>query len=203
MSRRTDHKVRKRGRASEAAGARVFYDVVPRSPIGQVYLASGRRGLVAVGLVTDERSFTRRVTRAAGAVPVRSPERMRVACRQMREYLSGKRASLNLAIDLNSATPFQRSVLEAVRRIPRGTVLTYGDLAARLHRPNAGRAVGQALARNPLPVVIPCHRVVSQDGGLRGYLGDRIGLKAKLLALDGVPVRGTRCVLPRRRDRDR
>jgi methylated-DNA-[protein]-cysteine S-methyltransferase len=113
----------------------------------------------------------------------------------MQEYLSGKRESFDLALDLRGMTSFQRSVLEAARRIPRGTVLTYGDLAARLGRPNAGRAVGQALAHNPLPVLIPCHRVVSQEGELRGYLGDRIGLKARLLALEGVAVKENRCLM--------
>jgi methylated-DNA-[protein]-cysteine S-methyltransferase len=203
MNRTGEGRRRKRGRASEGAGSGVFYDVVPKSPIGRIYLAAGRHGLVVVGLATDEQSFARRVKRVAGVVPVRSSDRLRVARRQIREYLSGRRRSLDLAIDLGAAAPFQRAVLEAARRIPRGTVLTYGDLAARLHRPKAGRAVGQALAHNPLPVVIPCHRVVSGDGGLRGYLGDRIGLKAKLLALEGVLVQGGRCVVRRRGGRGR
>jgi len=128
---------------------------------------------------------------------VRSPERLRSARRQMQEYLSGKRTAFHLKMDLSGATPFQRSVLEAARRIARGGVLSYGDLAARVGRPRAGRAVGQALAHNPLPVLIPCHRVVSQHGELRGYLGDRIGLKARLLALERVPMRGSRCLRPR------
>jgi methylated-DNA-[protein]-cysteine S-methyltransferase len=173
----------------------VFYDVLRRSPLGPVYLAAGPRGLVAVGLATDERSFVRRGGRAVGKAPVRSADELREARRQMQEYLSGKRESFDLALDLRGMTSFQRSVLEAARRIPRGTVLTYGDLAARLGRPNAGRAVGQALAHNPLPVLIPCHRVVSQEGELRGYLGERISLKARLLTLEGVPVEGSRCLM--------
>jgi len=186
-----------------APATEVFYDVLGRSPLGRVYLAAGKRGLVAVGLATDERSFTRRVGRAMGSVPARSPERLRMARRQVQEYLSGKRTSFDLPIDLRGITPFQRSVLEAARRIPRGSVLTYGDLAARLHRPGAGRAVGQALAHNPLPILIPCHRVVSQEGELHGYLGDRIGLKARLLALEGVPVQGSRCLTHGRAGGDR
>lgn len=189
--------------ASGPKAAEVFYDVLGRSPLGTVYLAAGKRGLLAVGLATDERSFARRVARASGTAPVRSPEHLRDARRQMQEYLSGKRTSFDLKIDLRGTTPFQRSVLEAVRRIPRGTVLAYGDLASRLRRPHAGRAVGQALARNPLPVLIPCHRVVSQNGELRGYLGDRIGLKAKLLALEGVPMQENRCQMLTRSGGDR
>ncbi|MCX6071905.1 MAG: methylated-DNA--[protein]-cysteine S-methyltransferase [Chloroflexi bacterium] len=181
----------------------MFYDVLSRSPLGVVYLAAGPRGLVAVGLTTDERSFVRRVACAAGKAPVRSAAKLREPRRQMQEYLGGKRESFDLALDLRGATPFQREVLEAVRRIPRGTVLTYGTLAARLGRPNAGRAVGQALAHNPLPVLIPCHRVVSQEGELRGYLGDRIGLKARLLALEGVPMHGNCCLMGRHSGGDR
>jgi methylated-DNA-[protein]-cysteine S-methyltransferase len=171
----------------------VFYDVLRPSPLGTVYLAAGPRGLVAVGLATDERNFVRGVARGVGKAPVRSADELREARRQVQGYLSGKRESFDLALDLRGATPFQRSVLLAARRIPRGRVLTYGELATRLHRPHAGRAVGQALAHNPLPVLIPCHRVVSQGGELRGYLGDRIGLKARLLTLEGVPVQGDHC----------
>jgi methylated-DNA-[protein]-cysteine S-methyltransferase len=173
----------------------VFYDVLSRSPLGPVYLAAGPRGLMAVGLATNEHNFVGRVGRAVGAAPVRSADELREARRQMQEYLSGKRESFDLVLDLRGATPFQRSVLLAVRRIPRGRVLTYGELATRLHRPHAGRAVGQVLAHNPLPVLIPCHRVVSQEGELRGYLGDRIGLKARLLALEGVAVKENRCLM--------
>lgn len=191
MVRVSQARLRRRLREPQAE---VFYDVIGRSPVGPVYLAAGERGLVAVGLAADERSFVRRLTRSTGTVPVRSPERLRDAHRQLRDYLSGKRASLDLRIDLRGTTPFQRSVLEAARQIPRGTVLSYGDLAVRLRRPHAGRAVGQALAHNPLPILIPCHRVVSQGGELRGYLGDRVGLKARLLALEGVPMRGNRCL---------
>jgi O-6-methylguanine DNA methyltransferase len=183
-------RLRARVRAPEA---KVFYDVLGRSPLGPVYLAAGESGLIAVGLATDERSFARRVTRTSGTTPVRSAARLHEARRQMQEYLSGTRTSFDLKIDLRGTTPFQRSVLEAARRIPRGAVLTYGDLAVGLGRPNASRAVGQALAHNPLPVLIPCHRVVSQTGRLRGYLGDRIGLKARLLTLEGVPVQGDHC----------
>ena len=193
-------RLRARLRAPEA---KVFYDVLGRSPLGTVYMAAGESGLIAIGLATDERSFARRVTRTSGTTPVRSAARLHEARRQMQEYLSGTRTSFDLKIDLRGTTPFQRSVLEAARRIPRGAVLTYGDLAVGLGRPNASRAVGQALANNPLPVLIPCHRVVSQTGRLRGYLGDRIGLKAKLLALEGVALSGTRYLMPATRGEDR
>lgn len=194
--------LRLRPRAHAETGD-VFYDKLDRSPLGTVYLAAGPRGLVAVGLATDQRSFVRRVQGSVGKTPVRSAAMLREARRQMEEYLSGRRKSFDLALDARNATPFQGSVLQAARRIPRGAVLTYGELAARLGRPNAGRAVGQALAHNPLPILIPCHRVVSRGGELRGYLGDRIGLKARLLILEGVAVKGNRCVMSGRPCGDR
>ena len=171
----------------------VYYDVLPRSPLGAVYLAAGRDGLLAVGLATDEPGFVRAVARRTGSMPVRSAERLRHARQQVDEYLRGKRSVLQIEVDLSYVTPFQRAVLEAARRIPRGTVTTYGEMAARLRRPRAGRAVGQALAHNPVPILVPCHRVVSAGGELRGYLGDRVGLKARLLKLEGVPMLGDRC----------
>ena len=181
-------------RAVAERQGQVFYDVLGRSPIGPIYLAAGRRGLLAVGLATDERSFVKRVARLSGEVPVRSAPRLRQAKGQMRDYLSGKRKAFRLALDLSATPSFQRAVLEATQGVRRGSVVTYGELAARLGHPKAGRAVGQALAHNPLPVVIPCHRVVSRAGELRGYMGDRIGLKARLLAVEGVRVQGKRCL---------
>jgi len=179
--------------ALRAQAPQVYYDVLPRSTLGAVYLAAGPDGLLAVGLATNEPGFVRRVARRTGAMPVRSTERLRHARQQVDEYLRGKRSAMQIDVDLSQVTPFQRAVLEAARRIPRGTVITYGEMAARLRRPRAGRAVGQALAHNPVPILVPCHRVVSSGGELRGYLGDRIGLKARLLKLEGVPMLGNRC----------
>jgi len=172
--------------------APLYYDVLPDSLLGTVYLAAGARGLVAVGLATDETRFVRRIAKQHGRRPVRSPLHLQEARRQVQAYLRGERRALQVEVDLSSVTPFQRAVLEAARRIPRGSVVSYGEVARRLQRPRAGRAVGQALAHNPVPILIPCHRVVSSGGRLQGYLGDRTGLKAKLLKLEGVPMAGDR-----------
>lgn len=175
--------------------APIYYDVLPHSPLGPVFLAAGERGLLAVGLATDENGFLRHIARAHGLRPVRSAPHLGRARRQLEGYLRGERTALEIEVDLSGVTPFQRAVLEAARRIPRGSVLTYGDVARRVKRPRAGRAVGQALAHNPVPIVVPCHRVVSAGGALRGYLGDRIGLKARLLKLEGVPMLGDRVAM--------
>ncbi|MBM3123130.1 MAG: methylated-DNA--[protein]-cysteine S-methyltransferase [Chloroflexi bacterium] len=178
--------------ALQAQAAPVYYDVLPDSLLGRVFLAAGAHGLLAVGLATGEARFVQRIVEQVGSRPARSPQHLQEARRQLQAYLRGERSVLEVEVDLSGVSPFHRAVLEAARRIPRGSVVSYGEMARRLHRPRAGRAVGQALARNPVPVVIPCHRVVSGDGRLQGYLGDRIGLKAKLLKLEGVPMAGDR-----------
>jgi methylated-DNA-[protein]-cysteine S-methyltransferase len=101
---------------------------------------------------------------------------------QLREYLRGTRRVFDLPLDLRG-TPFQRSVWRAVAEIPYGTLQTYGDVARRIDRPSATRAVGQAVGANPVALVIPCHRVVGSSGGLVGYRGG-LPLKERLLALE-------------------
>jgi methylated-DNA-[protein]-cysteine S-methyltransferase len=87
-------------------------------------------------------------------------------------------------VDLDGLPPFQRKVLLAERRVPYGRTITYGALAAKVGRPRAARAVGQALAHNPVPLVVPCHRVIAAGGGLGGF-GGGLALKRRLLALEG------------------
>jgi methylated-DNA-[protein]-cysteine S-methyltransferase len=106
--------------------------------------------------------------------------------RQVREYLDGKRTKFDLPLDMTTMTDFQRQVLSAALKIPRGKWLTYGEVAKAIGRPQASRAVGQALGHNPVPIVIPCHRVLGSDGSLHGYSGGGgIQTKAWLLQLEG------------------
>lgn len=105
---------------------------------------------------------------------------------QLLEYLSGKRTSFDIPLDLDQLSGFQKVVLELTSRIPYGETLTYGQIASLLHNPYASRAVGSALARNPLPILIPCHRVISSSGHLTGYLGSKgIATKKWLLEREG------------------
>jgi methylated-DNA-[protein]-cysteine S-methyltransferase len=106
------------------------------------------------------------------------------ACRQLEEYFRGERGSFDLEPDLSGASPFSAAVLRAAMRIPWGDVRTYGWLAAEAGRPGAARACGQVMARNPFPVVIPCHRVVAANGGAGGYSAG-LHWKQRLLALEG------------------
>ena len=118
--------------------------------------------------------------------------------RRIKAFLEGEdiRFSLDTA-DLSSCPPFQRAVLRAEHRVPRGRVTTYGALAAHLGRPGASRAVGNALANNPFPIIVPCHRAVRSDGSLGGYQGG-LAMKRALLLNEGVEVNAAnRVVRPR------
>lgn len=107
---------------------------------------------------------------------------LRVAREELQEYFSGARRAFDLPLD-PAGTDFQRSVWEALRAIPYGETRTYGEIAAAVGRPKAVRAVGQANHVNPLPIFIPCHRVVGKNGALTGYAGG-LDLKGALLALE-------------------
>jgi methylated-DNA-[protein]-cysteine S-methyltransferase len=113
---------------------------------------------------------------------------------QLVAYLAGARRDFDLPLDLRG-TPFQLQVWEALRAIPYGQVRSYADLAATIGRPNAVRAVGLANGANPVPVVVPCHRVVGRNGTLTGY-GGGLALKARLLQLEGVSLRDLPNLLP-------
>ncbi len=102
----------------------------------------------------------------------------------IREYLSGGRTGFDHGLDLSDTTEFNRRVLEAVRRVPYGSLRSYKSIAREIGSPRATRPVGQALARNPLPIVIPCHRVVNSDGTLGGYSGGGTDMKRRLIEIE-------------------
>ena len=107
---------------------------------------------------------------------------LEAAVAQLQEYLDGERTEFDVELDL-SGTPFERRVWQEVRAIPYGQTVTYGEIAERIGSPNASRAVGRANGRNPIAVIVPCHRVIGSDGSLTGYAGG-IELKRRLLELE-------------------
>ncbi len=107
---------------------------------------------------------------------------------KLKDYLEGKKVFFSEPLDLRGATPFQRAVWERTGTIPYGEVRSYDWLAKRIGHPQAARAVGRSLALNPLPILIPCHRVVRKNGGLGGFSGGS-GLKRRLLEVEGVQLR--------------
>ena len=146
--------------------------------------------LIAVKFNVDERNLARAVEElhreTHGAFGLeRSEAKVRPFAKQLRDYLAGKRTTFDVKMDLSFVTPFRRAVLEECSRIPRGQTTTYAELARRVGRPNAYRAVGHTMATNPIPIVIPCHRVVASSGNLQGF-GGGLDMKLKLLTLEGV-----------------
>ena len=141
------------------------------SPLGSLTLASTDQGLAEVRF-GESVPPNGHLDSTVNAEPIR----------QLQEYFQGLRTRFDLAIDL-VGTPFQRAVWEELRRIPYGETRSYGDIARRLNKPGASRAVGMANHNNPIAIVVPCHRVVGQDGSLTGYAGG-IHLKQKLLSIE-------------------
>lgn len=171
----------------EAEHETVYYDCLPSTPVGPLYLAASGQGLLALSFSDSELEFVDWLKDYTGAEVRRDVGRLAEAIHQVRQYLAGDRQQFVLPLDLRFMTDFQRRVLTTVANVPAGQVTTYGDLARRVQRPKGARAVGQALGHNPIPIVLPCHRVLAADGGLVGYSG-RGGIETKryLLALEGV-----------------
>jgi methylated-DNA-[protein]-cysteine S-methyltransferase len=150
------------------------------SPVGTLTLVASERGLSAVLWEDDD---PQRV-RLGEVVEDRSYPVLLEAERQLREYFAGKRTVFTLDLD-PAGTPFQQQVWAALREIPFGTTRTYGEQAKRIGRPSAVRAVGAANGRNPLSIVVPCHRVIGTSGKLTGFAGG-LAAKATLLRLEGI-----------------
>ncbi len=111
--------------------------------------------------------------------------------RRLQAYFLGQLASFSDELDIAGTTPFQQAVWQALRTVSYGQVRTYGWLAAHVGRPRAARAVGQAVGANPLPIVIPCHRIMASGGGLGGWSGGDIGEKVRLLDMEKGGARGS------------
>jgi len=153
--------------------------------LGEVWVSMSTGGLVAVEFPASREMFTASLQQR-GFDPVSyDPAKVRPALEQITEYLRGERRSFDLHIDWSILTPFQEQVLRLTSAIPYGSTLTYAALARQSGRPRAARAVGRAQATNPMPLVIPCHRVLGSDGKLHGYgAGEGLATKAWLLRLE-------------------
>lgn len=148
------------------------------SPVGPLLLAASDAGLHAIEFHDARHPVKRGDDWHEG-----NHRLLREAERQLREYFAGKRRSFDLPL-APKGTPFQREVWQALASIPYGRTSSYGELAARVGRPSASRAIGAANGRNPLPIVLPCHRVIGADGSLTGF-GGGLPTKQFLLKLEG------------------
>lgn len=154
--------------------------------LGEVYVAFSELGVSFVDLAIDDAAFARGFHRRFGRDVTRDARPPRDLVRLLRPFFTDFRAFRG-RVDLSMVGPFQRRVLEQLRRIPKGEVRTYRDIAREIGQPGATRAVGSACARNPVPLIIPCHRVIRSDGTLGGYsLRGGLALKQQLLEREGV-----------------
>jgi methylated-DNA-[protein]-cysteine S-methyltransferase len=159
----------------------VAYDLSD-SPVGELLVAVTDRGLCRIAYRPD--AALDELAADFGTRVLRVPRRVEQIRRELDEYFEGNRQEFDLELDLTPVAGFNRQALDELARVPYGQVTTYGALAEKIGRPNAARAVGSAMNRNPIPIVLPCHRVVGAGGSLVGYAG---GLERKemLLRLEG------------------
>jgi methylated-DNA-[protein]-cysteine S-methyltransferase len=175
-----DHRFRE---AAEREGlVDVAYDVA-ESPIGDLLVAATDRGLCRIAFRPD--AALDELATDFGARILKLPKRLDRVRRELDEYFAGHRHEFDLETDLSPVPAFHQQVLHELARVPFGQVTTYGALAARVGRPHAARAVGGAMNRNPIPIVLPCHRVIGSNGSLTGYAGG-LDKKEALLRLEGV-----------------
>ena len=149
------------------------------SRLGTIWVAVSPKGLVALQFGVSSIRFRSSLKRLTRTEPIVGQSQLKRLTRQLKEYTEGRRSAFNLTIDWSViSSDFQRRALRAVLDIPYGETRTYGQIAAQIGFPLSARAVGRANATNPMPLVIPCHRVIGGDGKLHGY-GGAGGLRTK------------------------
>jgi len=167
--------------------ATVGYDVLT-SPVGPLWVAIGPKGVTTIHY-GDEPSDSelRRLVRVYGPGVVPDPKRSSALARELDQYFNGRRREFDIEVDLSGLTSFQTKILSATAKIPFGAVSTYQAVARRAGNERASRAAGGALNQNPIPIVVPCHRVVGSNGALVGYAGG-LDVKRRLLAIEGADI---------------
>lgn len=164
---------------------KIFYYSNIESPVGPLTLVSSQQGLMRVTF-----SAAHKLTNFTSTLKKRDPEsewiedneKLREVILQLQEYFEGKRKTFSLELDLKG-TPFQIQVWQTLQKVPYGETSTYGEIANRIGSPNASRAVGNACRANPIPIIIPCHRIIGKNGQLTGFAGG-LEIKRKLLELE-------------------
>jgi len=163
--------------------------VVEDSPVGRLLLAATGEGLVCLHYVNLESELEQSLEQLAARLSprvLRAPRRLDAPRRELDEFFNGGRRDFDIPLDYSMVKPgFTRRVLEQTAQIPFGETVSYKGIAGRAGNERAFRAAGTALGSNPLPIVVPCHRVLHAGGGLGGYTGG-LEIKRKLLAIEGV-----------------
>ncbi len=169
--------------------ATLYIGELKGTPIGDLWLAASDLGLAAVEWGKSQAEFEAWLVKRFKRTVEYKPKMVAQAASELREYLKGKRRAFTLVIDWTLLRPFQQSVLHATYEIPYGETRTYKEIAGHIGRPRAARAVGRAEATNPMPLVLPCHRVIGTDNKLHGYgMAEGLKTKAWLLKLEGAMI---------------
>jgi methylated-DNA-[protein]-cysteine S-methyltransferase len=157
----------------------IFIGGIKSKALGEIWAAVSERGLVFVEYGVTQKEFEKNFLKQNRFKVRHEPKRVESIVKQIQEYVDGKRRDFDIVIDWALlSSDFQRDALKKVFAIPYGETRTYADIAAAIGHPDAPRAVGRANATNPMPLVIPCHRVIGSDGKLHGY-GGKGGIKTK------------------------
>jgi methylated-DNA-[protein]-cysteine S-methyltransferase len=157
-----------------------------KSPLGWMGISESEKGIDGIALPKPSKPAIEKVLRDQSHEPFQagSSPSLEAARRQLLDYLAGKRDTFDVPLDLSQGTVFQRQVWRTLQRVPFGKLRSYQWIAARVGGPQYARAVGNAVGANPIPIVIPCHRIVAQDATLGGFSGG-LSMKRKLLSLEG------------------
>lgn len=152
------------------------------SSIGRIHLALTEKGLCEIGISESEKRFVKSLQKIYNIKPVKDDAAFKELVSLLKRYLNGEKLRIDIPFDLKG-TSFEKKVWKALLRIPYGKTKSYGEIAREVGLPKGARAVGNACGKNPLPIIIPCHRVVAGNGGLGGYTGG-LGIKKKLLRIE-------------------
>jgi methylated-DNA-[protein]-cysteine S-methyltransferase len=179
----TDLDTRFRETAARTGLLDAAYDVID-SELGPLLAAVTDRGLARISFDPEPERELEKLARIAGPRVLRAPHALDSARRELDDYFAGRRTTFDLELDLRGLTEFTLRVLQELEKVPYGHTATYAELAARAGNARASRAVGMVMNRNPIPIVLPCHRIVGSSGSLVGY-GGGLARKEQLLRLEG------------------
>lgn len=158
---------------------RVYYSSFNSLFLGKVFIASTERGVCAVDFLKTEKAFLRELRKKFAGEIVKDERKNKEGLDQLRKYLNGQLRRFDCKLDVEG-TPFQKKVWSALAKIPYGQTRSYQAIAKAIRHPKAFRAVGNANGQNPIPLILPCHRVIESNGGLGGF-GHGVNVKKRLL----------------------
>jgi methylated-DNA-[protein]-cysteine S-methyltransferase len=162
----------------------VAFDVLPDTPVGTLLVGVTDRGVCRISFDSDPEHHLEELARLYGPRVLRSSKPVERLRRELDEYFEGRRQTFDIETDVRGVPAYYRRVLDELARVEYGHTTTYGALAALTGNPRAARAVGTVMNRNPIPIVLPCHRVIGASGSLTGY-GGGLDRKEHLLRLEG------------------